>query len=398
MKLFKQIPKPLTKIDSPREIVRQFVPSWFTATMGTGILAVLLHDFPFPFTHLFDLAWAYWWLNVGLFTIFSILFLARWAFYFKDALPMFSHPVQSMFLGAIPMGLSTIVNGVALFCVPVWGAGFVTLAEVLWCINVVLALASCLLVPIYMVSTHEHSLKKMTAVWVLPVVPAEVAAATGGVILPTIANIAFARYIAFLSAILWGISVPIAMSIVVIFFLRLVLHKLPPNDLIISCFLPLGPIGTAALAATGLSISAPRIFASFGDTLSDVAYESLASATTAIGIMVACVFWGYGIWWLVLAVFAVVKALVDRLPFNLGWWGLIFPLGVFSAATVDLYKLTQLLFFKISAAIFICVLFILWWVVMVNTFLRAYTGELFYAPCLHTQITAEQAANFELEV
>ncbi|KAK4526700.1 hypothetical protein GAYE_SCF26G4616 [Galdieria yellowstonensis] len=398
MRSVKEILRPLARIESPKEIIRHFSPSWFAVTMGTGILAVDLQDFPFPFHHLFDLAWAFWWLNVGLFIVFSILFLARWAFFFNDAVSLFSHPVQSMFLGAIPVGLSTIIEGMVLFCVPTWGPRFVTLAEVLWCINVVLALVSCVLVSIYMISTHEHSLKKMTAVWVIPIIPAVSAAAAGAIILPTMANITFARYIAFLSTVLWGISVPVTLNILCIFFLRLVLHKLPPNDVIISCFLPLGPIGSAALAATALSTVAPRVFASSGDALSDVAYESLASSTSATGILVGCALWGYGLWWLGLAIFAVTKTLIDRLPFNLGWWGLIFPLGVFSDATVYLYKLTQLLFFKISASIFISVLFILWWIVMVHTLTRAYTGELFYSPSHFPQMTQSEAANFDLEV
>lgn len=35
--------RPLASLQSPREIVRQFTPNWFAATMGTGILALALN-------------------------------------------------------------------------------------------------------------------------------------------------------------------------------------------------------------------------------------------------------------------------------------------------------------------------------------------------------------------
>ncbi|MHB1803778.1 MAG: SLAC1 family transporter, partial [Acidithiobacillus ferrooxidans] len=33
-----------------REVVRHFTPNWFAANMGTGILALMLADFPYHFS------------------------------------------------------------------------------------------------------------------------------------------------------------------------------------------------------------------------------------------------------------------------------------------------------------------------------------------------------------
>lgn len=38
--------KPLSRLDHPREMIRQFTPNWFAATMGTGILALALPQIP----------------------------------------------------------------------------------------------------------------------------------------------------------------------------------------------------------------------------------------------------------------------------------------------------------------------------------------------------------------
>jgi len=37
---------PFTELAHPRELVRQFTPNWFTATMGTGVLSIALAQFP----------------------------------------------------------------------------------------------------------------------------------------------------------------------------------------------------------------------------------------------------------------------------------------------------------------------------------------------------------------
>src|SRR3984957_2450340 len=94
-----------------REIVRQFTPNWFTVTMGTGVLALALNQFPVAIPGLSGIAVALWLLNIALFVLFSFLYASRWVFFFDGARRIFGHSVVSMFLGAIPMGLATIVNG-----------------------------------------------------------------------------------------------------------------------------------------------------------------------------------------------------------------------------------------------------------------------------------------------
>ncbi len=37
------------------------------------------------------------------------------------------------------------------------------------------------------------------------------------------------------------------------------------------------------------------------------------------------------------------------LPFNMGWWAFIFPMGIYCAATDTLAKLTGLQFFQVHA-------------------------------------------------
>ena len=125
-----------------REVVRHFTPNWFAANMGTGILALMLADFPYHFSGQLVVARGLWSINVFFFGLFMVLFLGRAIFYPAAFRRLFEHPVQSLFIGAIPMGFATIVNGIFLL----WPLSPETIlvAHYLWWVDVVLSLFSVL--------------------------------------------------------------------------------------------------------------------------------------------------------------------------------------------------------------------------------------------------------------
>lgn len=96
----------------------------------------------------------------------------------------------------------------------------------------------------YSMAHHKQSeLSTMTAVWLLPVVTCVVAASSGAIVADVLPNPQHALWTIIVSYILWGIGLPLALMIMVIYFMRLTLHKLPPKAVIVSVFLPLGPMG-----------------------------------------------------------------------------------------------------------------------------------------------------------
>lgn len=83
----------------------------------------------------------------------------------------------------------------------------------------------------------------MTAAWLLPIVSTVVAAASGGIVADVLPNPQHALWTLTISYILWGTGVPLAMFTLVLYFQRLTVHNLPPREVIVSVFLPLGPLG-----------------------------------------------------------------------------------------------------------------------------------------------------------
>jgi C4-dicarboxylate transporter/malic acid transport protein len=238
---------------------------------------------------------------------------------------------MSMFVGAIPMGLATIINGLIAFAP---SATTIPLAEALWGLDAALALASGLATPYFMFTRQEHRLERMTAVWLIPIVAAEVAAASAAQLAPHLA--ADRAYLVLLAGYaLWAFSVPLAMSVLTILFLRLALHDLPERELGASGWLALGPIGTGALGLIALGADAPAIFAARG-------LAPIGEIAQGLGVIGGLLFWGYGLWWLGLALLKTLRYLRDGLPFNLGWWAFTFPLAVYTLATFALARATGL--------------------------------------------------------
>jgi tellurite resistance protein TehA-like permease len=99
-----------------------------------------------------------------------------------------------------------------------------------------------------------------------------------------------------------------------------------------------------------LGADAPSIMAAHGRA-------AIGIVAKGVGIVAGLLLWGFGLWWLALAVLITWRYSRAGIPFNLGWWGYIFPLAVFTLATI-------------------------WIVVAAKTLAGAWKGELFVSPCI----------------
>ena len=273
-------------------------------------------------------------------------------------------------------------------------------AWALWWIDAALSVATCFYLPFVMFVNdflalcpllhklgktefphsmyfHDTKLKSMTAVWLLPVVSTIVAAASGGIIADVLPNPSHALWTLTVSYILWGTGVPLAMAVLVIYFQRLTVHSLPPREVIVSVFLPLGPIGQGGFAIMQLGVVAMKVFPVTG-TLS-ARTTNVGEILYVVGWMIALIMWGFRLVWLFFALASISR---NKFPFNIGWWGFTFPLGVFAVSTTQIGKEMPSRFFDVLGTGFSVSVTLLWIVVATGTFRKALAGEIFFAPCL----------------
>ncbi|KAG2203917.1 hypothetical protein INT47_007500 [Mucor saturninus] len=355
-------------------IIKNFTPSWFSVIMGTGILSILLQTFPFQFYGLPTIALVLYIINIVLFCTFTLITAARYLFFPYIFLLMMKNSTQSLFIGTYSMGLTTICNFTIIVITKKFDWGM-NLAFALWIVTVIVTYFSCIVVPYYIIVHHNHELENMNGTWLLPFIPTVVTGASGGLLSNNIDE-GRALVILIISYVTMGMGLFLATSIITIYWCRLIVHKLPPKEVIISSFLPLGPLGQGAYGMIQLGSAGKRIFG-------DKYITGLGDTAYGLGFLAALVLWGYGIWYLAVAVFSVIRTTVyDKIPFNMGWWSLTFPLGVYTAGTLAIGDVLHSMFFQVLGAIFTCCLVVLWLAVSALTIQGAITGKIFYAPCL----------------
>ncbi|KMU90751.1 sulfite transporter Ssu1 [Coccidioides immitis H538.4] len=364
-----------------RKIVRNFTPSvttprWFTVTMGTGIVSILLFNLPY------NGIWLYW-ISVGIFGLNTLLFslalvisILRYTLYPEIWTVMINEPFQSMFLGAFPMAFSTIIDLMIDICTPAWGSWVTIVAWAFWIADSVVAALCALILPfLLMIPGRQIELQSVTAVWLLPVISTIVAAATGSIVAEALPDPQMALWTIVTSYILWGMGICLAGIILATYFQRLALHKLPAKSVIVSVCLPLGPMGQGAFTILNLGVQAKRVFA-----ITNTLQPSTGNMLESIGFVTALVLWGFGLAWLFVAIVSLIRC--RPFPFTIGWWASVFPLGVYSNATVLLSRVMPSKFFKVLGTILSVAVVVVWLTVSFGTIRGIMTQKLFYAPCL----------------
>lgn len=379
---------PTPRLQRLRVITLNFTPSWFSVCMGTGIVSTLLYGLPYSFRGLKVIADIIFGLNAFLFVLFLSLTVARYAIWPRMLPVMLYHPGQSLFLGTLPMAATTLINMCAMSAAPAWGPKMVTFTWVWWWTNAVLSLLICVGLPFLQFTRQKHALEQLTAIWLLPVVATVVQAASGGIV-ADILSPSHARLTLIVSWILLGTGLSLAFFIMVLYFLRLAIHKIPPAALIVSAFLPLGPCGQGAFALLKLSSTLYKLSNSTGQALSATSVQSstdahiIALAIYGASMVAALLLFGLGLVWLIFAVSILLDLwLVSELKFNLGWWGFTFPLGTFASAASQFGQEFDSKAFKVLGTILSVIVTLLWLFISFMTLLKAVKGEIFFSPCL----------------
>ena len=193
---------------------------------------------------------------------------------------------------------------------------------------------------------HQTALSTMTAVWLLPIVATIVASSSGGIVASILPSTTHALWTIIASYVLWGTGIPLAMTVLVMYFQRLTVHKLPPREVIVSVFLPLGPLGQGGFGIMQLGKMALKVFPET-HTL-HIPTGNAGEVLYVVGWLTAIVMWGFGIVWLFFAVASISRS---KFPFNIGWWGFTFPLGVFAASTTTLGQEIPSAFFSVLGTV-----------------------------------------------
>lgn len=356
--------------------------------MGTGAVSILLHTFPYPARWLYWLSIVFFCFEILLLTTLTFFIILRFTLYPAQWSIMINHPTQSLFIAAWPMGFSQIIFMMIYVCSPIWGPWVTYLAWAMWIFDAAVSIIILLLIPfLHMKAKTQRELASFTALEMFPFLAAMVASGTGAVVSTALHNPQQALATVIASYILMGISLPMSFIITTIYTQRLMLHKLPPSAVIVSVFMPIGPPCMGAIASIILGQTCLEVFPK-----TDIIHPLAGPIFYSLGILWACMLWGFAFVWLGLAVITVYYT--KRFEFNLGWWALTFPVALFASVSIKMGETIPSRFFRIVGAIVAVGVFLLWMMVSTMTIRGAISAKLFEAPPLSSTTTT----NIDMEI
>lgn len=242
-----------------------------------------------------------------------------------------------------------IIN-MMIFCLRPWGDWVIHLAWAFWWIDTLLSMATCISMPFVVMHRHKPGLQNTTAALLLPIVPVVVAAATGGIVAEHLPNSSHAYTTIVISYVVWGIGQTLSGCVLALYFHRLTIHSLPPREAIVSVFLPVGFLGQGGFGIQQLGrVSMQRLGETNMFRAGDLDPTRGAEILYVLGIFLALLMWGCALLWVSFALISL--ATTQSFPFNMGWWGFTFPLGVWGTCTGLLATNLDSEFFKIATMV-----------------------------------------------
>ncbi|CEH16175.1 hypothetical protein CBOM_06041 [Ceraceosorus bombacis] len=364
-----------------RARILNFTPSWFSVSMGTGgvhILLLLLADVwsayasdatadnhqsfasntTLPALILRWPALIFWIVNCALFFTFLLAFISRYIM-FPAVLPLtLTHPQKSPFLGTAPMAFLTLISSLSQLGTRFFALGVTPtiLAASLWFVACFFSTLCALVVPFSMMILQNHHFEGTTAALLLPVVPPITAAATGAGIAELLAidkpSLSFT--VLTLSYIMNGVGLMLALMILTLYFQRLLLFNLA---------LP--------VPGTGHGNGVPLL--TYG----------VAQALYGAGLVGALHLVGLGAWFCLLAIAIVFReATQERLKFNLGFWAATFPLASLIIGVGRLALVLDSLAIRVVFTLMCFAYALVYFGVAVPTLRGFISAELLVAPCI----------------
>src|SRR6266702_6684521 len=170
----------------------------------------------------------------------------------------------------------------------------------------------------------------MTTLWLLPVVTLIVASSGGGALVQALSAYTTSGALMTLagSACTLSAGLALASGILTMYLCRLVLHGFPSGTAgVLSACVPLGPMGQAGVAALLLGEGARTLLPVAGTRSPFLASTHAGECVYAVCVCAALALWALATLWLGYALLGM-QHVVRRSglpPFQLAYWGLIFP-------------------------------------------------------------------------
>ena len=313
---------------SLRERLHHFTWAWYTLTMSTGGLALLISNQPFQFEGLQKIGLAVYIIDLIFFAFVCSLMSLRFILH-GGLLDSLRHDREGFFFPTFWLSVATIISGLYKFFGEDAQESFQLALEALFWIYCACTLTLAVVQYYFVFATHSYHLQTMMPSWILPIFPVMLSGTIASVIaeqqpvrsaIPMVcAGITFQ-----------GLGFSVAFIMYSHYIGRLMQSGLPNREHRPGMFICVGPPAFTALALVGMTSSLPEGL----DLLHDENAVLDARIMTLLAISAAAFLWALSFWFFCIAVIAVIRE--PPTSFHLNWWAMVFPNTGFTLATITM--------------------------------------------------------------
>ncbi|TEA14660.1 Malic acid transport protein [Colletotrichum sidae] len=327
---------------SLRERIHHFTFAWYTLTMSTGGIALLLAETPHRFKGLDTIGLVVFLLDIVLIFLITLALILRFSLFRKTPAKAITHPSESLFIPTFFLSLAAALSNIQHYAVPRCGPWLiVTLRVCFWLYLVVTFFLSVGMYHLLFTGRRRLSLNNMTPAWILPIFPVMLSGTLAGFMAPTQpADQAAAMLGAGLAA--QGLGFLVSAFMYATYLSRLMTVGLPVQRP--GMFIAVGPPSFTAAALVSMGANVPRLISAEGslvaDSLRSAAYladmenpHTVALAVRAVGLFAAVFLWGLSFWFFSSACLSTMFGMPDH-SFHLSWWSFVFPNVGLTIATI----------------------------------------------------------------
>ena len=309
--------------------IKHFTWAWFTLTMSTGGIALLLASQPHTFTGLATIGKIVYVFDLVLFVLLCTTITTRFIRFPGTLSSSLEHPTESLFFPTLWLSLADLISGLQVYGVPATGPWLLVVIRVVFWMYV----ACCFLVAVFQyyhlfTAPKRLTIQSMSPAWILPVFPVML---TG-----TVASVCASHQppqhaisIIIAGLTFQGLGFLVTILMYAQYIGRLMAYGLPAPDLRPGMFIAVGPPSFTALAIIGMARSIPSSYGYFNNH--PLAYDVL----NIMAIFIAVCFWSLSLWFCCISGLSCATCF-RKMKFHLSWWAFVFPNVGFTLATISI--------------------------------------------------------------
>jgi len=330
--------------------IREMHPIYFALVMATGIVSIALN-----LLHFTQLSLALFLVNLVAYPALILATLARLLFFF----PMFRADLTNP---KLLFSFFTFVAGSNVLGAQCFLRGYLTGALALWIIGTAAWVFLIYYSFCYLTFANTKPIDEIVnGGWLVSVVATQSVVVLGVLLAP-----GFGKYfpLALLALYgLWGVGVLLYMVLITFIIYRFFFYRLTAEEMLPPYWINMGATAISTLAGANLFQAASKV-------------SFLSSLQPSMGA-VSVVLWAWCTWWIpLLLALGYWRHVVYRVPLRYSptYWSMVFPLGMYTAATLRLDTAMQLHPMEPLPPVFVWIAVAAWTVTMLGLlggFLRA---------------------------